>query len=143
MSAGSFSASENTPTQRKRRVPPANGRVWVPGQSGNPGGRPKQVAEVVELARQNSQMAVRRLAQIATANKTPAVAAVMACNSILDRAWGKPIQPNIHAISTHKAAPIDLDALTDEQRDTLADILLLTNDQVEDGPVIDAEPEAE
>lgn len=140
-----MSASQNTGLQKRGNgKPPVSPVQWKPGQSGNPGGRPKQVAEVVELARQQSPMAVRRLAQIAMGKKTPAVAAVMACNSILDRAWGKPIQPNIHAISTPTTKPIDLDALTDDQRETLADILLLTDQTVDErAPVIDAEPETE
>ena len=95
---------------------------------------------VVDLARTLSPAAVRRLAELAMAKKTPAVAAVMACNAILDRGWGKPVQPNLHAMAPAAALPIDLNALTDAQRDTLADILLLTAPEpVHEPPTIEGE----
>ncbi len=119
------------------------GRRFQRGLSGNPGGRPKnppEMAEVIELARQRRPAAVRRLAQIAMNKKTPPVAAVMACNSILDRGYGKPIQPTLHAFDPRAAAPIvDVDQLTEEQRDLLMDILLLTAPAAAEAPEIDGE----
>ena len=51
----------------------------------------------------------------------------MASNSLLDRAWGKPMQPTLPFARPRAAAPVvDVDALTDEQRAVLEDILLLT-----------------
>ena len=60
------------------------------GVSGNPGGRPKEAPEVKELARQHSEEAIERL--VLWMRSKEAKASVAACNAILDRAWGKPLQ---------------------------------------------------
>lgn len=62
------------------------------GQSGNPGGRPKEVKEVQDLARAKSVDAIERLAKIMKDDGAPHAAQVAAANSILDRALGKPPQ---------------------------------------------------
>ena len=62
------------------------------GQSGNPGGRPKIVGDVQELAREHSTDAIATLAAIMRDNTAPPAARAMASNSILDRAYGKPPQ---------------------------------------------------
>jgi hypothetical protein len=62
------------------------------GQSGNPGGRPKIVGEVQELARQHRDSAIETLAAIMQDKKAPAAARALASNSILDRAYGRPPQ---------------------------------------------------
>jgi hypothetical protein len=86
---------------------------FQPGQSGNPKGRPKkppEAAEVEALARTYSTIAIRALVDIASASrltkngrvsaKVPAAARVMAANALLDRGFGKPVQPatsdNVH-----------------------------------------------
>ncbi len=60
------------------------------GQSGNPGGRPKEEAEVVALARENSVMALQALVRFAQSDDHKA--AIPAANAIFDRALGKPKQ---------------------------------------------------
>lgn len=60
-----------------------------PGQSGNPGGRPKEVAEVRDLARQHTTAAIETLAALMADEKTPASARVAAAESLLNRGWGK------------------------------------------------------
>jgi uncharacterized protein DUF5681 len=72
------------------------------GQSGNPGGRPKAVAEVQELARQHTPDAIKTLAQIMRDPKAPPAARAMASNSILDRAFGRPPQ-TVDARISHRA----------------------------------------
>ncbi len=62
------------------------------GQSGNPGGRPKEVAKVRELAQAKTAVAIQTLVEIAENKAEPASARVAACNAILDRACGKPVQ---------------------------------------------------
>lgn len=63
---------------------------FQPGQSGNPGGRPKEAAEVKALARSHSKAAIEKLvALMGSADERTAIAA---CNSILDRGLGKPAQ---------------------------------------------------
>ena len=60
------------------------------GQSGNPGGRPKESDEVKSLARKHSKDAIKRLvAWMASDNPK---ASVSASQAILDRAYGKPAQ---------------------------------------------------
>ena len=62
------------------------------GQSGNPGGRPKVVAEVKELARAHTGQAIETLVSIMTNHKTAPAARVSAANALLDRGYGKPLQ---------------------------------------------------
>ena len=60
------------------------------GQSGNPGGRPKEVAEVRELAKEHGSAAIERLVELmASDNERTAVAA---CEAILNRGYGRPPQ---------------------------------------------------
>jgi hypothetical protein len=68
------------------------GKPFKKGQSGNPGGRPKVVAEVQELARQNTTAAVETLVSIMTDAKAAPAARVSAANALLDRGYGKPPQ---------------------------------------------------
>ena len=63
------------------------------GQSGNPGGRPKELLEVIRLARQETEASLRTLAQIRDSEEAPAPARVQASTALLDRGWGKPAQP--------------------------------------------------
>jgi hypothetical protein len=63
------------------------------GQSGNPGGRPKKVREVMELAQDESVESIRALVRIRDECDDPR-AVVAAANAILDRGLGKPMQPS-------------------------------------------------
>jgi len=83
------STTENSENQRAK----PRGKPFQKGQSGNPGGRPKEVAEVRELARQYTEEAVDTLATIMRNGKEPAAARVRAAESILDRGYGKASQP--------------------------------------------------
>ena len=62
------------------------------GQSGNPGGRPKVVADVQQLARQLTTDAIETLASIMRNTEAAPAARVAAANAILDRGYGKPAQ---------------------------------------------------
>ncbi len=66
---------------------------FQPGVSGNPGGRPKVLAEVRDLARQHTTTAVQALVDIMQDKKAPAAARVGAATALLDRGYGKPTQP--------------------------------------------------
>jgi hypothetical protein len=68
------------------------GKPFQKGQSGNPGGRPKVVAEVRELAREHTSKAVETLVSIMSNPKAAPAARVSAANALLDRGYGKPPQ---------------------------------------------------
>lgn len=61
--------------------------LFKPGQSGNPGGRPK--SHVVAMARKHTQAAIDALVT-ALDNPRERVPAAVA---LLDRGWGRPSQP--------------------------------------------------
>ncbi|MDR3537829.1 MAG: DUF5681 domain-containing protein [Acetobacteraceae bacterium] len=67
---------------------------FMPGQSGNPGGRPRALKDVEEAARAHTTDAIRTLASICKSRKAPDAARVAAANALLDRAWGRPKQRN-------------------------------------------------
>ena len=67
------------------------------GKSGNPGGRAKKTAEVLEveaLAKTLSPEAIQKLADWMRSDNPKA--SVSACNAILDRGHGKPKQAMEH-----------------------------------------------
>jgi len=76
---------QNTQEQ-VRRLP--SGR-FASGRSGNPGGRPRIIADVQALARSHTAEAIETLVGIANDPKAPAAARVAAANALLDRAWGR------------------------------------------------------
>jgi hypothetical protein len=61
------------------------------GQSGNPGGRPKVLGEVQELARQYAPKAIVELARLALKAKNETVR-IAAIRELLDRGYGRPRQ---------------------------------------------------
>jgi hypothetical protein len=65
------------------------------GQSGNPGGRPKEDNEVKRLARQQSKAAIRRLTFWMKSDNPKA--SVSAAQALLDRGYGKPAQAIEHS----------------------------------------------
>lgn len=65
--------------------------VFQPGQSGNPNGRPKDTAEVRELAKKYTLQAIERLADIMD-NGDKDAAKINAATALLDRGWGRPSQ---------------------------------------------------
>jgi hypothetical protein len=62
--------------------------MWKPGQSGNPSGNSGAYGAAIKLAQRAAPKAVRRLIELMD-SEDERVAAV-ACNAILDRAFGKP-----------------------------------------------------
>ncbi len=65
---------------------------FKPGQSGNPGGRPKVLEEVRELGKAASPKIMRAFIKLALDKKTPAAQRIAAGNAVLDRTMGKPEQ---------------------------------------------------
>ena len=82
---------ENRPKQTragKRRAPRT---AWKKGQSGNPGGRPKEVAEVRELSRQYTEEAIQTLVTLMQSAKLERTR-LAAASELLDRGYGRPHQ---------------------------------------------------
>lgn len=63
-----------------------NLKSWKPGQSGNPGGRPKGIAA---KAREHTDTALQVLVE-GMGDEDPRVR-VTAAKEVLDRGWGKPL----------------------------------------------------
>ena len=62
------------------------------GQSGNPGGRPRVIAELRDLARQHAPAAIEELARLAVKARSE-TARIAAIKELLDRGYGKARQP--------------------------------------------------
>jgi hypothetical protein len=90
-------------------APRVRGRPFRPGQSGNPGGPPKGVIEVVALARAQTSAAIRALADIMQHGQSE-TARIAAANALLDLGWGRPREPIEIA-----PAGADLTTLSDEE----------------------------
>ena len=99
------------------RKPPI-GRPFRKGQSGNPAGRPKAVADIRDLAKQHGPAAIQILFAIAQNGKTPAAARVSAATAILDRGYVRPAQP---LVGDEESPPIGL-SVEDQRRKALATI---------------------
>ena len=101
---------------KRRTLPPALAvHCWRPGQSGNPMGHSGAYGEAISLARQAAPDAVRRLIELMDSEDERV--ATVACNSILDRAIGKPRE-----VTPEPEAP--LQDMTEQQRLAWAEDLL-------------------
>lgn len=77
--------AENSGGSAKRR---RRGRPFTKGQSGNPGGRPKALREVLELARAYTSRAMERLGELMESEDESI--ALRAAEALIERGWGKP-----------------------------------------------------
>jgi hypothetical protein len=91
------------------------GKPFQKGVSGNPGGRPKVLGDVQELARQKSPEAIITLANIMHDEKAPPAARVAAANALLDRGYGKPTQPISQTLTK-----VDPSSISDEELAAIA-----------------------
>ncbi len=89
--------SENRPKQTRPGKRKAPRSAWKKGQSGNPGGRPKELAGVKALARQHTKEALETLAKLMKSG-TPDRTRVAAAEALLDRGWGRPTQAIDHGV---------------------------------------------
>jgi hypothetical protein len=83
-------AKELMRSEQRRTV--MRGRPFPKGISGNPGGRPRVIADLHDLARQHAPAAITELARLAVKARSEAVR-VAAARELLDRGFGKATQP--------------------------------------------------
>lgn len=75
----------------KKRKP--NRGQFRPGQSGNPGGRPRGLVELCKLARAYTPQALKVLVEVMADERASSVGArVRAAEALLNRAWGMPVE---------------------------------------------------
>lgn len=79
-----------------------------------PGGRPKLAFEATKIAREKCPHALERLAELMDSEDERV--AVMACNSILDRGLGKPMQQVKKTVTHVKRSPRELSLEEIEKR---------------------------
>ena len=72
---------------------------FSPGQSGNPTGRKKENPEVMGILRAATPEAARRLVELI--HDKNAKYAIQACNSVLGRVLGKPLQMQAVAVDVN------------------------------------------
>jgi len=88
---------------------------FVPGQSGNPGGRPKEEVHVRELARARTAEAVQTLVDVMTSKRSPPAARVSAASALLDRGYGKPSQQVDLEGQLFRPCDVSANPLTEEE----------------------------
>ncbi len=77
-----------------------NLKPWKAGQSGNPSGRSKDVADLMRLAQKKCSKAINVCAEILEDESVRVVVRLDAAKILLDRGMGKPVQPIALAEST-------------------------------------------
>jgi len=90
-------------TAKPKRKP--RGKPFPKGVSGNPGGRPKQVRELMEIARALSAEGIEELAAIMRDKQLAPAMRMAAIDRILDRGMGKPVQPTAADLTPVLEAP--------------------------------------
>lgn len=87
------------------------GRPFPKGQSGNPGGRPREVGDLRSLAREHTQEALDTLTAIMQDDNVSPATRVSAACAILDRGYGKPMQHSVVEGGMHETTLEQLAAL--------------------------------
>lgn len=98
---------ENTPENTRQTLPPEmEARKWQPGQSGNPGGRPKKkpVTDLFEELMSDPELVAGFKSAIARSIMKGGMAGVMYMKEAADRLEGKVTQPidaevHMHSLS--------------------------------------------
>lgn len=92
--------------QNSKRSAKGPGRPFEKGKSGNPGGRPKDVGPIKELAKQHTQAAMDAL--VSALEDDNGRTRVAAAEAILDRGYGKPTQHHELDAGDELAKALDL-----------------------------------
>ena len=114
---------------RSRPLPPAlAANIWKRGQSGNPSGQSGLYGETMMLARQAAPDAMRRLIELMR-SEDERVASV-ACNAVLERAFGKPKDYDPAAEPKPKRDRLDTSRYSIEELEQIqAALVLMTEDR--------------
>ena len=87
---------------------------WLPGESGNPGGRPRSILRLSEIAKAHTETAIATLAEIMGDKDAPAPARITAACALLDRGYGRPLTDYAALVADRDLAPgLDPDRLTE------------------------------
>lgn len=78
-------AAENSGAERQ--IP--DGRRFQKGSCPNPGGRPKEIRELKEMAREYTVEAITTFARIMRDEDAPHAARILAADKLLDRGYGR------------------------------------------------------
>lgn len=76
---------------------------FKPGQSGNPGGRPRKVVEAEQVAEESLEEAMKKLKELMKSDNEKV--ALAAAQTLIDRAMGKARQSVAHTIGKDKDVP--------------------------------------
>ncbi len=76
---------------------------FLPGKSGNPGGRPRVIGHVRDMAQRHAQDAIEVLAEIMKDQESPASARIAASVALLDRGFGRPVDQRAMVLLTQNA----------------------------------------
>ncbi|MBR0034647.1 MAG: hypothetical protein IJP54_03115 [Synergistaceae bacterium] len=93
---------------RQKTGRPAPRTAFKPGQSGNPGGRPKIPEDVREATRAACPAAIKLLVKVMKDEEEKTAYRLDAAKTLLDRGYGKPMQ--MQDISLGVTVPVDVTA---------------------------------
>lgn len=107
--------ADNSDQSATRRRGP--GRPFRPGQSGNPGGRPKDTDDVRQMAQRHTPEAITRL--VAWMRSENPKASVTASLALIERGYGRPLQP----MDITQRTKLDLTRLSDSELSALEQLM--------------------